>query len=321
MKRTRFLAILVLCAAVSMLLGTATTFAQGPLPALIEDYLIQNIDGSDVTDEPLMAGATYTVTFEVSVGVDLANTTLILSTPMSKVGDIYWRLENDYPGIDTQTWQPGQPTIEFDAVKGTAQIRLDGFVPTHYTSEKLPNGDYLHTAQPISLAQLFLAREGDLPDELLDERSSTVKDQAIDAYQDALTRKTTLLQTTTADAKYESLAAAIISQAQALSAKGYVEIAKDLLNTIPASASEMPVPVEESSFMPYLIVIIVLAVILLAFLVLFLRARSSASFVRQQVDEESGKLDVLSVRLSKIDRQLARDIEQVKEQLERISGR
>ena len=73
--------------------------------------------------------------------------------------------------------------------------------------------------------------------------------------------------------------------------------------------------------MPYLIVIIVLAVILLAFLVLFLRARSSASFVRQQVDEESGKLDVLSVRLSKIDRQLARDIEQVKEQLERISGR
>jgi hypothetical protein len=317
MKRTRFLAILVLCAAVSMLLSTATTFAQGPSPAVIESYLIQNIDGSDVTDEPLMAGATYTVTFEVNVGVDLANTTLILSTPMSKVGDIYWRLENDYPGVDTQTWQPGQPTIEFDAVKGTAEVRLDGFVPTHYTSEKLPNGDYLHTAQPISLVQLFLGPAGTL----LDERPSTVKDQAIDAYQDALTQKTTLLQTTTADAKYESLAAAIISQAETLSGKGYVEIAKNLLNTIPASAAEMPVPVEESSFIPYLIVIIVLAVILIAFLVLFLRARSNASFVRQQVDEESGKLDVLSVRLSKIDRQLARDIEQVKEQLERISGR
>ena len=317
MKRTRFLAILVLCAAVSMLLGTATTFAQGPSPAVIESYLVQNIDGSDVTDEPLMAGATYTVTFEVNVGVDLANTTLILSTPLSKVGDIYWRLENDYPGVNTQTWQPGQPTIEFDAVKGTAQVRLDGFVPTHYTSEKLPNGDYLHTAKPISLVQLFLGPAGTL----LDERQSTVKDQAIDAYQDALTLKTSLLQSTTTDAKYKALAAAIISQAETLSSKGYVEIAKSLLNTIPTSASEMPVPVEEGSFMPYLIVIIVLAVILIAFLVLFLRARSNASFVRQQVDEESGKLDVFSVRLSKIDRQLARDIEQVKEQLERISGR
>lgn len=317
MKRFRFLAILIPCFLLATLLGPASVSAQAPSPAIIESYLIQNVDGSDVTDEPLMASATYRVSFEINVGVDLANTTLILTTPMKKVGDIYWRLENDYPGVNTDTWQPGQSTIEFDVVEGIAQFTLDGFVPTTYTSEKLPNDDYLHFSKPISLIQLSLGPAGTL----LDERPSVVKDQAIDAYQDALTQKTTLLQTTTADAKYELLAGDVISLAQTLSEKGYVEIAKDLLNTLPASASELPVPVEESSYVPYIIGIVVLALILLAFALLFLRARSSAGLIRQQVDDESGKLDVLSVRLSKIDRQLARDIEQVKEELERISGR
>ena len=73
--------------------------------------------------------------------------------------------------------------------------------------------------------------------------------------------------------------------------------------------------------MVYIVIIIVLAVIILAFLTLFFRARSSSSFIRQQIDEEAGRLDVLSVKTSKIDRQLARDLEQIKEQLERISGR
>ena len=43
MKRTAFLALLALCALAALLLGTATTFAQAPSPAVIESYLIQNL--------------------------------------------------------------------------------------------------------------------------------------------------------------------------------------------------------------------------------------------------------------------------------------
>ena len=113
----------------------------------------------------------------------------------------------------------------------------------------------------------------------------------------------------------------MIGLAKELSDKGYVESATALLGMLPDSELEFPVPVPQSSFLPYLIVIIVLAVILVLFFFLLLRARSDSSFVRQRVDEEAGRLDVLLVRTSKIDKQLARDIEQVKEELERISGR
>lgn len=319
MKQKRLLAIFVLCSAIfgMSLLGTTTVHAQAPSPAVIETYVIENIDGSDVTNGPLMAGATYTVYLEVNIGVDLANTTLSLTTPMIKVEDVYWSLENDYPGIDTELWQPGRATIEFDVVKGTAQLTLKGAVPSDYTSEKLPNGDYLHFIESISLVKLTLGPD----DTLLDECSAEVRDQAIVAYQQTLTEKTSLLQTTDADPKYEDLATEILALAEEFYSQGYVENATSLLNTLPSSASDFPVPVEEGSFVIYIIIIVVLAVIMLAFMALFFRARANSSFLRQQVDEEAGKLDVLSIKTSKIDRQLARDIEQVKEQLERISGR
>jgi uncharacterized membrane protein len=130
-----------------------------------------------------------------------------------------------------------------------------------------------------------------------------------------------LLKTTDADPKYEDLATEIITLAEGLYGKGYVEEATSLLNTLPESASDFPTPVPEGSYTIYIVIIVLLAVILIAFLILLFRAKSNSSFIRQQVDEEAGKLDVLSVRTSKIDKQLARDIDQVKEQLERISER
>ncbi len=316
MMLKRLLAILVLCVASVTLLGTALVYAQTPSPAIIESYTIENIDGSNVTNGPLMAGATYTVSFEVNVGVDLANTTLILSTPLTKVEDIYWSLKNDYAGVDTNLWQPGQADIEFDVVKGLAKFTLKGSVPSDYTSEKLSNDDYLHFPRNISLVRLSLGPDATL----LDEFPVEVRDQAIVAYQQTMTEKASLLKTTDADPKYENLATEIIALAEGLYSKGYVEEATSLLNTLPESASDFPTPVPEGSYTIYIVIIVILAVILIAFLILFFRAKSNSSFIRQQVDEEAGKLDVLSVRTSKIDKQLARDIDQVKEQLERISG-
>lgn len=324
MKRKRFLAIFVTCSILAMVLGAATTYAQDgpPSPAIISSHVVETIDGTDVTEGHLMAGDTYTVSFTVNVGVDLADNTLILSTPMEKVGDRYWQLENAYEGVDTELWQPGLPQIEFNVVEGDAEFTLRGSVPSDYTSQELPNEEYLHFPKSISLVQLSLGPEGDP----LGERSLIVKDQAILAYEQTLADKALLLQEATtdpneADPKYVKLVEDIIDRAEDLGERGYVEDAKDLLDTLPISVSGFPIPVSEESFLPYLIGIVVLAVILIVSVALFLRARANSSFIRQQVDEEAGRLDVLSVRISKIDKQLGEDIEQVKEQLERIIGR
>lgn len=323
MKRRCFLAAFVLGSLLIALAGTAPAIAQDDLKVEISSFTVTNFDGSDVTDGQLMAGNSYIVEFSVDVGVDLANNTLLLSTNLEKVEDVYWHLDNDYPGVDTDTWQPGLSVIEFNIVKGTAEFTLRGKVPDTYTSRTIPEtGAVLHIPKDIALLQLFLG-----PSEtLIEERAMNVIDQAISTYEKTLIlRETALEQATTgsspADPTYAQLVGDVIEQARALAAKGYVPEATDLLLELPASAADYPTPVQEGSYTAYIVIIVALAALLVAALALLLRSRSGVAFLRQQVDEEAGRLDVLSVRLSKIDKQLARDVDQVKEQLETISGR
>jgi hypothetical protein len=324
MKRRSLLAVFVLGSLLTVLLGwSAAAGAQDDLKVEITSFEVSNFDGSDVTGDHLMASDSYVITFTIDAGVDLGNNTLIVSTDLGKVGDVYWQLDNDYPGVNTDTWQPGMSTIEFGIVKGTAEFTLRGKVPDTYTSRKITEtGAVLHLPRDMALLKLSLGPAGTL----LEERSMNVIDQAINTYQkDLILRETALEQATTgpspADVTYAALAQDVVDQAKALSLKGYVEEATDLLNTLPESAAGYPTPVQEGSYTLYIIIIAALAALLVAALVLLLRSRAGVSLLRQQVDEEAGKLDVLSVRLSKIDRQLAQDIGQVKEQLERISGR
>ena len=268
-----------------------------------------------------MAGNSYEITFGIEVGITLSDKTLVLATQLERINQQtdYWDLQNDYTGVDTETWQPGSSSIEFDMIKGNATFTLTGRIPNNYTSLDLTNDRKLRFPKAIQILQPSI-----LPDNtILEEQVKTARviDQTIDTYQELLVAKVNLLREADADTKYEELANGIIKRAEELYSYGYVDEANDLLNTIPESAAGFPVPVEEGSYTIYIVIIALLALVLIALLALLLRARSNSSFALQQVDEEAGKLDVLLVRISKIDKQLARDIEQVKEQLERISGR
>ena len=321
MRQRYFFVAFIIVIILALFLGSGTASAQNDeLRAEITYYKVTNLDdGTDVTDDNLMAGDSYEVRFEIDIGVTLGNNTLILATPLEKIGANYWELENDYAGVNTDTWQPGMSKIEFDMIKGNATFVLTGQVPSNYTSVKLPNDRYLHFPKDISLVQLSLGPENiPLKDQ---EREAEVIDQAISTYLRTLSDKEKILQDADADPKYEELATDLITLAEDLTGEGYVEEATGLLNTLPQDSSDFPIPVEEGSYTIYIIIIVIVAILLILILALFLRARSNSAFIRQQVDEEAGKLDVLSVRTSKIDRQLARDIEQIKEQLERICGR
>ena len=378
MKHKGIIVALILSLILTTFICTSVAYSQ--TAAVISSYTIESEDGGDVTENALMSGATYTITIEVTLDTTLPGTELSLSTPLEKVGDVYWHLENDYPGINTTLWQPGQDTIEFDAVQGMAQLNIVGTIPSTYTTEELSNGDTLHTIKDMSIVTLTLSAD----DSLLDEISVEVQDETIVAYQNKLTDVNSILLLTGTDPTYSTLAQDIITLAEQLSEKGYVEGASTLLDTLPIevadfpsvedfeaavaeksslvegvdtdptyaalveevidlaqelsangyvknamdtlavlpdSASDFPEPISESSMVPYLVIIIILAVILIVSILLFLKARAGNSFIQHQVEEEAGNLDVLLVRISKIDRQLANDIEQVKEQLERISGR
>ncbi len=378
MKQKGIVAALILTLILVTFIGTSIAYSQ--TAAVISSYTVNSEDGGDVTGNALMSGATYTISLEVTLDTTLPGTELSVSTPLEKVEDVYWHLENDYAGINTSLWQPGQDTIEFDAVEGVALFTVVGTIPSTYTTQELPNEDMLHFTKDISLITLSLTTGGDP----LDVISVEVQDETIVAYQNKLDDINNLLLLTGADPTYTILARDIITLAGQLSEKGYVEgassllgtlpidaadfpsmedfeaaviektslvesvdtdptyaalvedvidLAQDLndsgyvnnamdsLNVLPDSASDFPDPIANSSTVSYLVVIIMLALILIVSFLLFLKARAGNSFIQHQVEEEAGNLDVLLVRISKIDRQLANDIEQVKEQLERISGR
>ena len=59
-----------------------------------------------------------------------------------------------------------------------------------------------------------------------------------------------------------------------------------------------------------------LALISLIFLFLFYRTRTSKSFLVSSVNEKANRLDLLLVRASRIDKELATEIERIKKELE-----
>jgi hypothetical protein len=305
----------------ALLLGATSIDAQTTPQIDITSYVIRTQDGSIVAGSPLRADGVYMVDFEITIAVGLEDITLTLETPMEDVvGSPYWNLENDYPGIDTRTWQQGQPSIDFQAVEGVAQFRLMGRVPSDYTLDFLSSQEWdadevLHFPRDIYPVKLLIDTR-----DLLD-RSVEVTDQLIDTYRQTLSEKQNLLDNTDVASEYDILASEILFQAETLSDRGYLQRAKNLLDTLPDSQSGFPAPSSDESSLPLIVVIAVVAVILLIFFFLFLRARSASGLIRQQVEDEAGRLDVLLVRVSKLDKQLAGDIEQVKEQLERLSGR
>lgn len=323
MRRKVFLAAIIFCLISAMFLGAAGASAEDDiLKAEIISYKVIDLGGADdVTAKDLMAGNSYEITFTIDVGITLGNKTLVLATQLERIDQKtdYWDLQNDYTGVDTETWQPGKSTMQFDMVKGNATFTLTGRIPNNYTSVNLSNDRKLRFPKTISILQPSIQPDNTILEE--QEKTANVIDQTIDTYQELLSAKVNLLREAGADLKYEELANGIIERAEELYSYGYVDEANDLLNSIPGSTADFPVPVKEGSYTIYIVIIALLALILIAFVALLLRARSNSSFVLQQVDEEAGRLDVLLVRISKIDKQLARDIEQVKEQLERISGR
>ena len=289
--------------------GIILPISYAQAPAVITSFTVLDPNGNDVTDEFLVAGGSYTINFEIEIGATLSDN-ILLTTSMEKSGNAFWTLNNNYGGIDTSTWTPGSQSITFQAVEGIAQFTLDGKIPESITEKEIVDiGKTIHALELVPLLVMSLDSM-----EILDERTYTITDQTIISYDALLQSKIEKLNSISMDEKYNSLAFEIVSEAEYLTSFGLYDDAIQLLETIPDS--DYPEPPRTTTLL--IASSIFLGITTIAFLLLFIRTRSSTSYLSSSVSEKADKLDLLLIKASRIDRSLADDLETIKKELKEL---
>ena len=287
--------------------------AQGLAPATITDVVVTTIDGKSVKDTPLMTGATYRVIFTIEVAAGLKEQA-VLKTSLIRApnSDRFWTLKGDYAGIDATSWQPGQSTLSFDAVPGTAQLELEGSVPEEFVTETLSTGEVLHISKEIGLLELSMESGAVVSDFKLE-----VIDSSIEEYRSILDEKKQLIENMDADPAYASLVDALVASADAQASIGYTDFALETLEAIPDSGWVAP----RTSSSYQWIIVGVLAVIAAALAFLLIQARNEAGFIKRQTDSQAKRLQILALKASRIgDSNLTEGIEQVRKELQQSAG-
>ena len=289
--------------------GIILPISYAQAPAVITSFTVLDPNGNDVTDEFLVAGGSYTINFEIEIGATLSDN-ILLTTSMEKSGNSFWPLNNNYEGVETSTWTPGSQSITFQAIEGTVQFTLDGKIPEAITEKEIDDiGKIIHALELVPLLVMSLDSM-----EILDERTYTITDQTIISYDALLQSKTEKLDSISMDEKYNSLAFEIVSEAEYLTSFGLYDDAIQLLETIPDS--DYPEPPRTTTLL--IVSSIFLGITTIAFLLLFIRTRSSTSYLSSSVSEKADKLDLLLIKASRIDRSLADDLETIKKELKEL---
>ena len=289
--------------------GIILPISYAQAPAVITSFTVLDPNGNDVTDEFLVAGGSYTINFEIEIGATLSDN-ILLTTSMEKSGNSFWTLNNNYEGIETSTWTPGSQSITFQAIEGTAQFTLDGKIPEAITEKEIADiGKTIHALELVPLLVMSLDSM-----EILDERTYTITDQTIISYDALLQSKTEKLDSISMDEKYNSLALEIVSEAEYLTSFGLYDDAIQLLETIPDS--DYPEPPRTTTLL--IVSSVFLGITTIAFVFLFIRTRSSTSYLSSSVSEKADKLDLLLIKASRIDRSLADDLETIKKELKEL---
>ena len=278
-------------------------------PAVLTNFTVLDPNGNDVTDEFLVAGGSYTINFEIEIGATLSDN-ILLTTSMEKSGNSFWTLNNNYQGVDTSVWTPGSQSIVFQAVEGTAQFTLDGKIPESITEKDVVDMD--KTVHALELVPILVMSLDSM--EILDERTYTITDQTIISYDALLQSKLEKLDSISMEGKYNSLALEIVSEAEYLTTFGLYDDAIKLLNTIPDS--DYPAPPSTTTL--FIIASVIFGITTIAFALLFIRTRSSSSYLSSSVSEKADKLDLLLIKASRIDKSLSDDLETIKRELKEL---
>ncbi len=287
--------------------------AQQVAPATITEFIVTTVDGKPLRDAPLMAGATYKVSFAIEVAAGIGEKVVLKTALVRAPGsDRLWTLKGSYAGIDTASWQPGQSTLSFNAVSGKAQLEVEGSVPADYLTEVLSTGQNLHAAKNMPVLELALESG-----QVISDYKIEVIDSFVEEYRSVLNSKKQLLTNVAADPAYADLAKALVASAEAEAKAGYIDLAIKTLKAIPNSGWVGP----RGSTLYQWIIIGILAVLAALFAFLLMRARSETGFIRRQTDGQAKRLQLLAMKASRIgDSALTEGIEQVRKELQQSAG-
>jgi len=267
--------------------------------------------GNLIEYSSLFDGSELNVTFTVAVASTVSHVTLRLATNLehSTIQDRYWQLHT--PSYQFEGYNPNQQYLEFKQVKGTFTVSCYGKVPKGITQTKI-DGYVLHKAKDFVLIKL-----NGPSGELLDQIKHEILDAEIDEYRNLLQKRDEKLETlksTGVASGYVELYESIIGQAEVQAELGFIDEAITLLDLLLVSQE----PVSSTAETLFLPIMAGLAIAVVAIGFLYLRARSKRSYVLSVIEDQIKDLEGLTLRVSKLDRNLSARLDSMKERLKKL---
>ena len=260
---------------------------------------------------PLFDGSELNVTITVVVATTVSHVNLRLATSLqpSAIEDRYWQLNSK--NYEFSDYNPASNYIEFTQVKGTFSITCYGKVPNGIT-QTIVDDIVLHEPENFVLVRLT-SPSG----ELLDQVKSEVIDAEIDEYRNLLgTRedKLTSIRNSGVAPGYVELFENVLDEAQIQAERGFVDEAISMLDLLAVSQEPVSSTVE-TLFLP---IMVVLAIAAVAMGILYMRNRSKSGYILSVIEDQIKDLEGLTLRASKIDKNISSRLDSMKERLKKL---
>jgi hypothetical protein len=275
-------------------------------------YVDQDFETGEISEfSPLFDGSELKVTFTVNVELTVSHVNLRISTDLahSSIEDRYWQLHTqEYSFVD---YNPNEKTLEFTQVKGTFTLTCYGKVPKGVTTQTI-SGYVLHNVKDLVTVKLT-GPSG----ELLDQIENEVLDAEIDEYRNLVEIRDEhleVMKNTGVSPGYVEIYESVIDQAETQAELGFVDEAISLLDLL-AVTQEPASSLGETLFLP---VMVALGVGVVVIGILYIRSRSKSSYVLSVIEDQIRDLEGVTLRVSKIDRDLASRLDSLKERLKKL---
>jgi hypothetical protein len=279
--------------------------------------------GQNTSNAPILAGAELNVTLTIQVSTTSPNTNLQLITNMghSNVQGTYWELQSkSYAGLSANSYNPNQQTVTFSQISGTLVISCYGDIASGITQTQVGNGITIDKKTDSLLIKLV-----DPVGNQLDKIGVTVVDAQINQFDTLLGAAQNTIQTMKnngVDPAYIALYQSVIDGAVNQANQGLVDNGIAVLTQLSTTqSSTTPIstgtPLEATLFIPAVGALVAIVVIV-AFL--FIRARGKVSYDKLVIEDQIKDLEGLTLRASKIDKNLTVSLESVKDRLKSLVG-
>lgn len=278
--------------------------------------LEQNFEtGTTSGNGQISANEQLEVTVTIKISTNNPSSKLTLSTGLARLGslDHIWEHDSGDGYSLGSDYNPNAQTFSFSQTAGTLVITAIGQATGGSVAQTV-GGITLHKPVPVSLVTLK-----DSSNAVLDEVKKDITDASINAYNTKLAETQSKVDGYSSSGVSPAIVEAynnIISQSQELADKGLTDDALAMLNALDTSAA----PASATMEILFIPLIAIFAVIAVVFAVMFMRNRGKVGYYKLVVEDQIKDLEGITLRASKIDRNMGASLESVKDRLKRLVG-